>query len=539
MSSRPGLPGFRLVAGAAALALAATACGAGNGGKSAADQPVRVELTEPEHELVPTNTAETQGAEVLNALFVGLVRYDKDNRPVNRIAESITTSDNKTWMIKLKGGYTFHNGEPVTAKSFVDAWNYGANQDNAQEAQAFFSRIQGFADLAPGEGKKPKAKTLQGLKVIDDKTFKVTLSQPFSQFMVMLGYTAFYPVPKAFFADPKAFGAKPIGNGPFQMETAWKRGTATEIKLTRYDNFTEGKAKVRRVSFKLYTSLETAYNDLRAGNLDIMDTLPATVLGSARAELGDRFISKPHSGVGYIGFPISTNPQFKSPGVRKAISMAIDRRTISDKVFNGGRVPADDFINPLVQGYRKGACGEACTLDPQKAKQLYRSAGGPARLDLGYNADGGHKEWIEAVANDLRTNLGVQVTVKPFEQWSKILSELSDRKWKGPFRMGWVMDYPAAENYLKPIFGTEAIQTGSNYGGYSNPRFDALVRQGDTAKTPEAGLAFYRKAADLLISEMPYIPIYFYRTTAGFSKNVKNVSIDVFDRIELRDVEHA
>lgn len=498
-----------------------------------------MQITEPEHELIPTNTAETQGAEVLNALFVGLVNYDKDNKVVDRMAESVASTDNKVWTIKIKDGYTFHNGEPVTSSSFVDAWNYGANQDNAQEAQAFFSRVDGFAAVAPGEGKKPTSKTLKGLKVVDPKTFQVTLSAPFSQFKVMLGYTAFYPLPKVFFNDPKAFGDNPVGNGPFQMEAPWKRGSGTEIKVKRFDNFIEGKAKVQHVIFKLYTSEETAYNDMRAGNVDIMDQLPATSISGARNELGSRFIDKPSSGVGYVGFPLETTPEFKSADVRKAVSMAIDRKTIAEKVFSGGRAPADDFINPLVPGYKQGACGEICVYNPQKAKQLYDKAGGPKTLSLAYNADGGHKEWIEAIANNLRSAFGVQVTVKPYEQFAKILADLSDRKYRGAFRMGWIMDYPSAENFLKPIFGTEAIQTGSNYGGYSNKKFDDLVKKGDTAKTADAGLTFYRQAADILIQDMPYIPVYFYRTTAGYSKNVKNVSIDAFDRIDLRNVEHA
>lgn len=534
-----GFPRARWVAGAAVTAIALTGltgCGGGSG-----DQPVRVQLSEPQHDLVPTNTAETNGAEVLNALYVGLVDYDAKNNPVERVAKSITSTDNKVWTIKIKDGYTFHNGEKVTAESFVDAWNYGALQDNAQEAQPFFSRIAGFEAVSPGKGKTPAAKSLSGLKVVNATTFTVTLTEAFNQFKTMLGYTAFYPQSKAFFTDPKKYGESPVGNGPFQMEAPYKRGTDTTIKVKRYDGFKEGKAKVDKVEFRLYTDLNTAWNDLRSGSLDIIDQLPATAVATAKAELGDRYVDQPSSGVGYIGFPLATNPAYGKPEVRKAVSMAIDRKAITDKVFSGTRAPADDFINPLVDGYRQGACGDPCTYNPTKAKELYTQSGGlPGnKIELGYNGDGGHKEWMEAVANNLRANLGLEVSVKPFPKFAQVLTDLGDKKYLGAFRMAWIMDYPAAENYLKPIFSKSAIENGSNYGGYDNPAFDKLLAEAGTKKTVAEAVKTYQKADDILLNEMPYIPVYFYRTNYGFSKHVKNVKVDAYERIDLFHIEKA
>jgi oligopeptide transport system substrate-binding protein len=542
--------GAKIIAGTALLALAVAACGGGGESGGAAAQPVRVEIAEPQNLLIPGNTAETSGAEVLNALFIGLVDYDADKKPVNRLAESIESEDNKTWTIKLKDGYTWHNGEPVTAQNFVDAWNYTANGANAQEGNYFFSSIAGYKELNPedpdGEGPKeaPEATAteLSGLKVVDDKTFTVELANPFSGFPTMLGYTAFYPLPKAAFTDgkvPDEFGSNPVGNGPFKMKQKWSKGTDQTISTVRYEEFKEGPAKVEAVDFKIYTDLNTAYRDLQAGNLDIMDQLPAEVISSAKAELGDRYIEQPSSGVGYIGFPIKDGAEYaKKPELRKAISMAIDRKTITDRVFSGTRVPADDFISPVVNGYRQGACSEACTYDPTKAKELWTANGGGdiKSIELNYNADGGHKEWIEAVANNLRANLGVEVTPKPWEKFALILDDLGAKKVKGAFRMAWIMDYPSPENYLKPIFGSGA---SSNYSGYANKDFDELITKGDAADTLEEGIKFYQQADDMLLKDLPYLPVYFYQTNGAFSQHVKNVTIDPFERIDLYNVEKA
>ncbi|MGW6915792.1 peptide ABC transporter substrate-binding protein [Kitasatospora sp. NPDC054939] len=535
------------IVAATAIALAATACStsskssdnkAASGGGT-----IAVQLGEPQHGLVPQNTAESEGTEVLNAVFAGLVDYDrKTNAPVLRVAESIESADSKLWTIKLKDGYTFHNGEKVTAQSFVDAWNWGANQDNAAEGLPFFDKIEGSEELAPGKDKKPTVKELKGLKVVDEKTFTVSLKAPFSQFKTMLGYNPFYPLPKAFFTDPKAFGEKPIGNGPFEMDGAWEHNK--QIKVKRYENFpaSDGKAKLQGVTFKVYDNLDTAYNDLRADNIQATDKLPISAMGTVKGEFGDRYIYKAESGVGYIGFPISTNPAaYGKAEIRKAISMAIDREAITKTIFSGTRVPADDFINPLIPGYRKGAMGDAAKYDPAKAKELFTTAGGVPNntIELGYNADGGHKDWIEAVGNQLKKNLGVEVTFKPFEKFGKILDALGDKQYSGAFRMAWSMDYPSAENYLRPIFSKVAIENGSNYGGYVNEEFESLLNQADQAKTVEEGTKLYQQADDILIKELPYIPVYTYMSSAAYSKKIKNFDTDAQGRMNLAEVELA
>ncbi|MFD0278890.1 ABC transporter substrate-binding protein [Kitasatospora sp. NPDC127111] len=530
---------------ATAIALAATACSTSSkssDSKSVSGGTIAVQLGEPQHGLVPQNTAESEGSEVVGAVFAGLVDYDrKTNAPKLRIAESIESPDSKVWTIKLKDGYTFHNGEKVTAKSFVDAWNWGANQENAAEGLPFYSKIEGSEELAPGKGKTPTAKELKGLKVVDDKTFTVTLSAPFSQFKTMLGYNPFYPLPQAFFADPKAFGEKPIGNGPFEMDGAWEHNK--QIKVKRYENFpaSDGKAKLDGVTFKVYDNLDTAYNDLRADNIQATDKLPISALSTVKNEFGDRYIYKPESGVGYIGFPISTNPAFAKAEIRKAISMAIDREAITKTIFSGTRVPADDFVNPLIPGYRKGAMGDAAKYDPAKAKELFTQAGGlPGNtLELGYNADGGHKEWIEAVGNQLKKNLGIEVTFKPFEKFGKILDALGANQYQGAFRMAWSMDYPSIEDYLRPIFSKIAIDNGSNYGGYVNDKFETLLDQADQAKTDDEAIKLYQQADDILVQDLPYIPVYTYMSSAAYSKKIKNFDTDAQGRMNLAEVELA
>lgn len=524
-----GAKSAKWVAIAAVVALGATACGGGGDDDSSGSKGngvVSVEIGEPQNSLIPTNTYETEGGQVINALFTGLTKLDASNKVVNAMAQSIETTDNKVWTIKLKPGYTFHNGEKVTAQSYIDAWNYGANQTNAQQTNALFNHIAGWSDLNPGEGKKPTTDKMSGLKAVDDNTLQVTLSDSFSAFPTQLSFTSFVPLPQAFFKDPKAFGEAPIGNGPFKMSGKFKHNEA--INVVKYDKYPDAsKIEVKGVDFKIYSNIDTAYKDLVAGNLDSLLTIPTSGLPTYHKDLDGRYIDEADSAVGYIGFPIKYNKAFQNADLRKAISMSIDRKTIASKIFLGARTPADDYISPIIDGYRKGACGDACTLNPTEAKALYKKSGGlPGNtLEIGYNADGGHKEWVEAAANQIQQNLGIKVTAKPFEQFQTILNDLDAKKYQGAFRMGWSMDYPDMEDYLRPIFSKDAITSGSNYAGYVNEDFEKLLVEGDKAPTHEDAIKKYQEADDVLLKDMPYIPVYFYTMNAGFSDKIKSMKV--------------
>ncbi len=185
----------------ASLVLAA--CGS-DGDTGSSDGVVSIGIAEPQH-LLPGNTHETSGAQVMAALYTPLIDYDENNKPFEVGAESVSSTDNKTWTIKLKSGWTFHNGEAVNADSFINSWNYTAYGPNKQDNGYFLTRVEGYADLNPTDANvTPTTKTLSGLKKVDENTFTVTLSEPFSEFKAMLGYTAFYPLPKAAFQDPAA-----------------------------------------------------------------------------------------------------------------------------------------------------------------------------------------------------------------------------------------------------------------------------------------------------------------------------------------------
>jgi oligopeptide transport system substrate-binding protein len=519
---------------AATLGLAA--CGGGDEEADAAGV-VRIEIGEPKH-LLPTNTAETAGSQVLSALFSPLVDFDDENRPVEVAAASVESADNKVWTIKLKDGYTFHDGEKVTSDHYINAWNYGAYGPNGQDNNYFFDKIEGYADLqAEEEGAEPKAKTLTGLQKVDDSTFTVTLSEPYSEFKAVLGYTAFYPLPSAAWASEgvlkDGFEDAIIGQGPFKIKGTWQHDAKIEVE--RYDAFPGAKPKIAGVEFRIYQSPEAGYADLMAGNLDVVKSIPTANLASAESDLGARFKKSPASTFQFLAFPLFDS-DYQKVEVRRAISMAIDRDEIINAIFKNSQSTARSFVSPVVAGYRENSCGEFCQFDAAKAKELYTSAGGPAKLQITYNADGGHKEWVDATCNQLKNNLGVDCVGVGEAKFADLLTKAKNKEKLGMFRMGWVMDYPSMENYLGPIFSTSG---SSNYYGYSNPAFDTLVREGAAAPSQEEAIKKYQAAEDLLVQDMPVIPLRFGQNVFGHSEKVKNVEIDLFNRVNLLKIEAA
>ncbi|WP_131815575.1 peptide ABC transporter substrate-binding protein [Thermostaphylospora chromogena] len=529
---------MRRTRGAAVLLsalLALSACGgsggsqepsADGGSAGTSSKTFSVALTEPDH-LTPGNTSSSYSITVLQALFDTLVVIGPDGKPQMRAAESVTSEDQKVWTIKIRPGQKFHNGEPVTAQSFADAWNAAAYGPNAWTNNYYFANIEGYDELNPesdesGEAPKPKTDKLRGLEVVDEHTLRVTLTAPFSQFPITLAYTGFAPMPKAAFEDLEAYDVKPIGNGPFMMDGEWERNK--RIKLKRFDDYAGPRpAKSAGVEFKIYASRETAYVDLRAGNVDLLQTIPPANAAEAKTLLGDRFVSTPSGTMDYLGFPVY-DKRYANPDLRKAISMAIDRQGIVNAVFNGTFKPMGSLVAPLVPGYRENACGEACVYDPAKAKQLFDKAGGfSGTMNLYFsNADPSYEQWMTAIANQLKQNLGITDIQFRKVPAADYLSMLREHKQDGPYRNNWVMDYPSPQNYLESMWGE------GNRMGWENEEFLDLIEQANSAPTMEASIPLYQKAEDIALAEMPMAPLWNWQDQAGYSDRITNVKIDAY-----------
>jgi oligopeptide transport system substrate-binding protein len=531
-----------------AVALVALAAGCSSDSPDEAETPphaISIGIGEPAS-LIPTNSTEPNGSQVLASLFYPLVRFDEQRQPHPVAAASITPDKaNRVWTVKLQPQFTFSNGEPVTADNYIAAWNYGAYKPNGQLASYFFSRIEGYADLqsidpdggGPQPAQPPKTNKLSGLDKVDDLTFRITLSAGFAGWMSVLGYDAFYPLPKAAFRGDgvlaEGFGEAPVGNGPFRMKGTWEHDK--KIVVERAGGFRGTAPKVDAITWRIYRDLGEQYADLTAGDLDVETKIPIDRLPSAIGDLGPRLQKSPSSLFSFIGFP-SFEKEYQNKDVRRAISMAINRAEITEQIFRGAETPATSFVSPVVAGYRPGSCGANCEYRPAEARRLYAAAGGPATITITYNTDGGHQAWVDATCGQIRGSLGVNCTGAGLPTLADILDRVRKRQPVGLIRLSWTMDYPLMESYLTPLYTTDGA---SNYYGYTNPAFDSLVREGSEAPTAAAAQKKWQEAEDILATEMPVLPLRYGQNVFGRSERVAHVTMDLFQRVDIYQIERV
>jgi len=481
---------------------------------------IRTNGSEPQNPLIPTATNETGGGKILDAMFAGLVYYDADGAAHNDAAESITQVDPTTYEIKIKPDWTFTNGEAVDANSFVNAWQYGALASNAQNSSYFFEDIEGFSYEEDSE--------LTGLTVVDDLTFQVKLNKEASDFPLRLGYSAFYPLPASAFDDIEAFGANPVGNGPYMLAgaDAWKHDIQIEL-VTNPDYKGERMPANDGLTIVFYASQDAAYADLLAGQVDVIDGIPASALQTYQDDLGDRAVNQPAAIFQSFTIPERLDHFSGEEGKlrRQALSMSINRQEITDVIFNGTRTPASDFTSPVINGWSDSLEG-AGVLDfnPEEAMKLWAEADAispwEGDFQIAYNADGGHDTWVDAVNNSIKNTLGIEASGNAYPTFGEFRTDVTEDTITTAFRTGWQADYPGLFNFLGPLYATNA---GSNDGDYSSEEFDALLQEGNTSTDLDVANQKFQAAQEVLLEDLPAIPLWYSNVNGGYGETVSGV----------------
>ena len=495
-------------AAACAFGMLLSGCGSSNGDSTAdkGSNVITAYNSEPQNPLIPGDCNETGGGKPLDLLFARLISFDAKGNASNEVAESIKSNDDATqYTIKLKDGWKFTDGTPVTAESFTKAWSYTANAKNAQLGSSFFSTIKGYDKLQDGDKLKGDEQ-LEGLKVVNDHEFTVDLNRS--------GYTAFAPLPESFFKDPKAFGEKPVGNGPYKFQS-WDHDN--QIVLVKNPDYKGNRvAKNDGVTFKVYTKDEAAYADIQSGSLDVMESVPASATKTFQKDSTVQAYNKAGSVIQQFTIPAKLK-HFETDTEegtlrRQAVSMAINRENICKKVLNGTGTPAADFTSPLTPGYSDSLKGSGnLKYNEKKAKELWAKANAISpwtsddKFTFAYNADGGHEVIYTAVVNSINNVLGAGVAAtNPYPTFNDFRTAVSDRKVNGAFRSGWQPDYP----------------------------FDALCDKAAASKSVADANKLYQQAQEVLLNDLPAVPLYYANAygvastgVSGFEMNWQNLPV--------------
>lgn len=538
--SRRAFVGGALAVGAmiAAADLGAAAPALADEGSAVDGGTFKFYLTNPVS-IDPYNVQEDQGMEVAKCLFDALTEYDYGSgQLVGKAATSWEANDDATqFTFHLREGATFHNGEPVTSASFAYAWNRlvspATDENNPSAVSYHLSMVDGYDDVANNvEGAQ------LNLECPDDYTLVVHLNMSYADFPYVVSHLATSPVPESAASDIASYRLAPVGNGAFKMQGNWEDGQY--IQVVRNDDYWGDKPHVDGVDFMIYKDQDTAFTEFEAGNLDYT-TIPTgrisecvSLYGEApdgnTANPGEQTLLGDEASIYYL----TCNNQDEVLGnihMRKAISLAINRQAICDTIFEGTRVPADNFVVPGVDGYEAGAW-DFCSYDPEQAASELEQAKAELGLDdvnitLSCNSGAGHEDIFQLIMADLEA-VGIHSTMDATE-WAAYLQKLQDLDYQIG-RLGWVIDYPIMDNLLYPMFYTG---TGDNRSGYSNPEVDAALNEArstvDAAERIEKLQAVNRQIA----ADFPVIPLLFYRHTIVCSSRVNSLYCNPMKLIDL------
>jgi ABC-type oligopeptide transport system substrate-binding subunit len=478
--------------------------------------------------LMPADAADTDAYSLVDALYTGLVKYDaKTGKPVDVIADSITTSDAKTWTIKLKRGWTFDNGEAVDANAFIRSWSYAATSTNEAYSAYQFNRIAGYDQLAASS---PRGTTLSGLSAPDQYTLTVTLTAPYAWFGYDLGEASYRPMAKACTDNLSACKSKPIGDGPFKMSGTWSTGGA--VTLVRNDGYHGTKAHLDKLVFQPVNDIQKGVTGFQAGTYDVLPSVTGSTAAQFQSSIPKQVVSQPSLQVYYFGFPIYQKA-YADKRVRQAFSEALDRKALA--MAAGGGTPLTSFAPTNLPGAPAADSCTHCASNVADAKKLLAAAKfkGPIQLAVPSTSGGSTVALVQAACQQLTTNLGLQCTVSQTASASTFYEIAQSHKMTVPFRLPWLGDIPSAEEYLSQQFGSKGAY---NYFGYANATVDKAIAAGDGAATPDAATTGYQPAWAQLDDDMPAIPLYQGTRTAVWSAKTSGVTLDAVGGIDFAAV---
>ena len=428
------------------------------------------------------------------------------------------SNGNKTLTLNIAKGVKWSDGKPLTAADVVYTLTAG-KQDKFLDQLGLFRPGTNVVSIS-----RKGSNVLINLKTPDSQFIGTTLNRIFV-------------VPQHIWskvADPATFtNPNPVGSGPFTRIT---RFTTQDYVLSKNPHYWQaGMPRIPCVEYVQASSNDAALLLIQSGQADWTHNFVPNVESAYVAKDKAHY----HSFYATTAFPHSlmldtTQYPYSLPVLRKAISMAIDRDQIVKTFFAGSQTSARSFVSPVVPGYRENTCADACAYNPAAAKELYKQAGGPTKVQITYNADGGHKEWVEATCGQIARSLGVKCVAQPEAKLADLLTKVRGKTpGVGMFRLGWVMDYPSMEDYLTPLYSSRG---SSNYYGYSNPKFDGLVAQGAQQSSADASIKLYQQAEDILVQDLPVIPLRFQQNNFVFSTNVQNVTMDLYGYVNLTEI---
>ena len=471
------------------------------------------------------------------ALFEGLVAMDAETMEIKpAVADSWTISeDGKTYHFHIRDTAKWSNGEKLVAQDFVDSWHRALMPGLANQWAGYLYVLKNAEAFNAGT---LKDFSQVGVKALADQELEITLENATPYFLQLLNHNSMYPVPvktilkfgalderSTQWTRPKNF----VSNGPFVLKEWTPQKVITVEKSKTY--WDADKVRLNAINFYPIQSDINAERSYRAGRVHVFDKLPKEKIAYYRKKNDPEYHTFPMYGTYYYRFNVTVKP-LNDVRVRKALAYALDRETLVKNVVKGGELAAYTLTPPNPHGYTARA---KIPYDPQKARELLAQAGFPngqgfPKLKLLYNTLESHQKIAVAIQEMWKKNLGVEIQLEN-QEWKTFLENQRTMNYQ-ICRASWIGDYVDPNTFMQ-LFVTNG---GNNETGWSNARYDELVRKAAAATNQAQRFEYFQEAEAIVDDDVPYIPIYTYVGNRLVSPSVKGWKDDFLDFWSYKDL---
>jgi oligopeptide transport system substrate-binding protein len=485
--------------------------------------------------LDPHRSVSDTSANILRDLYEGLTTENAAGETIPGAAESWTISeDGLVYRFQLRETARWSNGEPVVADDFVAGFQRTVDPATASTYAQVLYPIENAQAIT--EGTLPPESL--GVEALSTRQLQITLSAHTPYFLGLLSHTSAYPIHRASLAQYGDQFARPgnlISNGPYAL-SEWV--IQSHLKLDRNVNYwDDDNVQIDTVYYHATEDLDAELRRYRAGELDFTLQIPNTQYDWIQENLPGELHIAPYISVYFYGFDL-TEPPFDDVRLRQALSMAVDRETITEQVTGLGQVPAYALVPPGVSNYSSNPYPWAELSDEQRlaeARRLYAEAGysesNPLQVEIRYNTSENHQRVAVAVASMWQQNLGIETTLLNEEFRVLLQNRLIPSVWE-IIRFGWFGDYNDAYTFLE-IFRSDH---GQNFMGFEDAEYDRLTAAASIELDPEVRGDIMLAAEERMLAAYPMIPIYFYVSKHLVKPYVKGYEPNIMNRTHTRQL---
>ncbi|EMC8777792.1 peptide ABC transporter substrate-binding protein [Providencia rettgeri] len=475
----------------------------------AENQEVTRHLKDEPASLDPVKSVGLTEAQVMRDLFEGLVNQDDHGKPIPGVAQRWDTADNRIWTFTLRSDAHWSNGDPVTAQDFVYSWQRLVSPGTTSPF-AWFAALAGINNAQDIiDGKLPVEQL--GVEAVDTHTLKITLNKPVPYFPSLTANFSLFPVHQKTvekFGNDWIKAGNLVGNGAFVLSDRVVNEKIVLVPNKKY--WDHQNTVITKVTFVPINQESHATNRYLAGDLDITESFPKQRYQKLLKDIPNEVFTPDQLGTYYYAFNTQRAPT-DDVRVRKALSMAIDRQLIANKVLGTGEKPANYFTPDVTDGFKpeKGLYNSYSQKElDQQAKVLLQQAGfgpnHPLELTLLYNSSENHQKIAIAIASMWKKKLGAEVKLVN-QEWKTYI----DSRNTGNFdviRASWIGDFNEPSTFLSLL----TSQHSGNIPKFNNPIYDEVIASASIETNAQLRNRYYNNAEAIIAKEAPIAPIYQY-----------------------------